>query len=49
VVSIAMIYPNSVVFRIGMLYSVFILFLVNLFITWWLNEGTSRLMQLGMQ
>lgn len=40
IVDMAKIYPNSIVFRIGMLYSLFILFLNNLFIHWWLQEGT---------
>jgi hypothetical protein len=39
-VDISKIYPNSIVFRIGMLYSLFIVFLNNLFIGWWLQEGT---------
>lgn len=45
IVDLAKIYPNSIVFRIGMLYSMFIMFLINLFITWWLNEGTTNLIQ----
>ena len=42
---IAKIYPNSIVFRIGMLYSMFILFLINLIIMWSLQEGTAQDMQ----
>jgi hypothetical protein len=45
IVDIAKIYPNSVVFRTGMLYSMFIQFLLSLFITWWLNEGIYRTTQ----
>lgn len=30
-------YPNTIVLRVGLMYSLFILFLVNLFIKWWLD------------
>lgn len=48
IVDIAKIYPNSIVFRIGMLYSMFILFLINLIIMWALQEGTHGVMQQTM-
>lgn len=32
-------YPNTIVLRVGLMYSLFILFLVNLFIKWWLDSS----------
>jgi hypothetical protein len=38
IVNIAKIRSNSIAFRIGILYSMLILFVINLFINWWINE-----------
>lgn len=35
----AMEYPFTIIFRVGMMYSLFILFLVTLFIKWWLDSS----------
>ena len=35
----AMEYPYTIIFRVGLMYSLFILFLVNLFIKWWLDSS----------
>jgi len=34
----AMVYPYTIIFRIGMMYSLFITFLEILFIKWWLDS-----------
>lgn len=46
VVEIAKTYPNCIVFRIGMLYSMFLLFLETLFIHWWISTGRDIIIQL---
>lgn len=35
----AMEYPYTIIFRVGMLYSLFIYFLLFLFIKWWLDSS----------
>ena len=32
-------YPYTIIFRVGLMYSLFILFLVNVFIKWWLDNS----------
>lgn len=35
----AMQYPYTIILRVGLMYSLFILFLLNLFIKWWLDSS----------
>lgn len=32
-------YPNTIVLRVGLMYSLFILFLLSFFIKWWLDSS----------
>lgn len=32
-------YPNTIVLRVGLMYSLFIMFLVSFFIKWWLDSS----------
>jgi hypothetical protein len=34
-------YPYTIIFRVGLMYSLFILFLISFFIKWWI-DGTQR-------